>query len=446
MNTLCRSSAGRLGPSLPVYLTPASGAEEMRRCVPRLIPALILVIWTVGALAGCSNPVRLSAVPQDDTTLAQIPGIPNARYFADTQIDLVAQETLAARNREAAALAEDGFMGPLPEADILAVSGGGADGAFGAGILTGWTTTGTRPTFKLVTGISTGALTAPFAFLGSSWDPQLIAVYTEVKPSNIFRKRYLTAAIWNDALLDTDPLGELIARYANQAMLDAIAREYARGRLLLIGTTNLDAGRPVIWNIGAIAASHQPNALDLVRKVLRASAAIPGAFPPVLIDVEINGKHYQEMHVDGGAIAQMFLYPAALVHAEVLRKLKPRPLRAWLIRNSRLDPDWATVERSTMSIAQEAIGTMIQVSGMNDVSRIYMTALRDHVDYNLAYIGADFTMKPAENFDPAYMRALYNYGRNEALSGRAWVKRPPWVPKEETVFGAAPRKTSAVAR
>lgn len=418
----------------------------MWRSFPRAVPALTLVIWTLCALAGCSNPLRQSAVPQNDTTLAQIAGIPNARYFVDTQIDLMAQETLAARNREAAALAEDGFTGPLPEADILAVSGGGADGAFGAGLLTGWTDTGTRPVFKLVTGVSTGALTAPFAFLGSSWDPQLTSIYTKIKPSDIFRKRYLTAAIWNDALLDTDPLGELIARYANEAMLDAIACEYARGRLLLIGTTDLDAGRPVIWNIGAIAASHQPNALDLVRKVLRASAAIPGAFPPVLIDVEVDGRHYQEMHVDGGAIAQMFLYPAALVHAEVLRNAKPRPLRAWLIRNSRLDPDWATVERSTMSIAQESIDTMIQVSGMNDVNRIYVTASRDRVDYNLAYIGVDFAMKPAENFDPAYMRSLYDYGRNKALSGTAWVKRPPWVPKEETMFGAAPRKVSAVAR
>ncbi|MDR3531245.1 MAG: patatin-like phospholipase family protein [Rhodopila sp.] len=404
-----------------------------------------LLIAILLALTGCSPPKRLTAVPQSETTLAQIPGIPNARYFPDTQIDLMAQETLAARNREIAALAQEGQSGPLPDTDILAVSGGGADGAFGAGLLTGWTEAGTRPEFKLVTGVSTGALTAPFAFLGSAWDPQLTTVYTGIKPADVFEKRGFTAAIWNDAMSDTAPLWRLISRFANQDMLTAIAREYAKGRLLLIGTTDLDARRPVIWNIGAIAASGQPHALDLFRKILLASAAIPAVFPPVLIDVEVNGQPYQEMHVDGGAIAQMFLYPPALAHAEILRSKNPRPIRAWLIRNSRLDPDWATVERSTMSIAQDAITTMIQTSGMNDVIRIYLTAMRDHVDYNLAYIGRDFTFEPKEDFDPVFMRALYDYGHAKARAGYPWAKRPPWVPAGETVFSAAPLPRAAGA-
>jgi hypothetical protein len=393
----------------------------------------ILLVFT-----GCSLPERLTAVPQSETTLAQISGIPNARYFPDTQIDLMAQETLAARNREAATLAQEDHRGPLPEANLLAVSGGGADGAFGAGLLTGWTEAGTRPEFKLVTGISTGALTAPFAFLGPAWDDKLTAVYTGIKPADVFKRRAVTAAIWNDAMSDTAPLWRLISRFANQDMLAAIAREYAKGRLLLIGTTNLDARRPVIWNIGAIAASGQPQAVDLFRKILLASAAIPAVFPPVLIDAEVNGQRYQEMHVDGGAIAQMFLYPPALAHAELLRSARPRPIRAWLIRNSRLDPEWASVERSTMGIAQDAITTMIQTSGMNDVNRLYLAAMRDHVDYNLAYIGRDFTVKPKENFDPVFMRALYDYGRTKARAGYPWAKRPPWIPAGETVFSAAP--------
>ncbi len=408
-----------------------------RACSPGLAIAILL------ALTACSLPERLNAVPQSDTTLAQIPNIPNARYFPDTQIDLMAQETLAARKREAADLAQDGHNGPLPVTDILAVSGGGANGAFGAGLLIGWTEAGTRPEFKLVTGVSTGALTAPFAFLGPAWDPQLTAVYTGIKSADVFEKRALTAAIWNDAMSDTAPLWRLISRYVNQEMLRAIAGEYAKGRLLLIGTTDLDARRPVIWNIGAIAASGQPQALDLFRKILLASAAIPAFFPPVLIDVEVNGKRYQEMHVDGGAIAQMFLYPPALAQAELLRTKTKRPIRAWLIRNSRLDPDWATVERSTMGIAEDAIATMIQTSGINDVNRIYLTTLRDHVDYNLAYIGQDFTLEPKEDFDPVFMRALYDYGRDKARAGYPWAKRPPWVPAGETVLRAVPIPTGA---
>ncbi len=414
-------------------------AARRARDLGRLIAILL-------ALTGCSLPERLTAVPQSETTLAQIPGIPNARYFPDTQIDLMAQETLAARNRETAALAQEGHRGPLPETDILAVSGGGADGAFGAGLLNGWTEAGTRPEFKLVTGVSTGALTAPFAFLGPAWDPQLAAVYTGIKPEDVFEKRGVTAAVWNDAMSDTAPLWRLISRFANQEMLAAIAREYAKGRLLLIGTTDLDARRAVIWNMGAIAASGQPQALDLFRKILLASAAIPAVFPPVLIDVEVDGQRYQEMHVDGGAIAQMFLYPPALAQAEILRSESPRPVRAWLIRNSRLDPDWATVERSTMSIAQDAITTMIQASGMNDVNRIYFAAMRDHVDYNLAYIGPDFTLQAKEDFDPVFMQGLYDYGRAKARAGYPWAKQPPWIPAGESVFSAAPIPRAAGAR
>ena len=377
-------------------------------------------------------------MPQSETVLAQIRNIPNARFFPDTQVELMAQETLAARQREAAALGKGDFRGSLPETNILAVSGGGADGAFGAGLLTGWTEAGTRPVFKLVTGVSTGALTAPFAFLGSAWDRQLTAVYTQIKPTDVFEKRGLTAAIWDDAMSNTAPLWRLISHFANQEMLETIAREYRKGRLLLIGTTDLDARRPVIWNIGAIAASGQPEALNLFRKILLASASVPAFFPPVLIDVEVNGRHYQEMHVDGGAIAQMFLYPPALLQAEAMRGAKSRPVRAWLIRNSRLDPDWTTVERSTISIAEDAIATMIQASGLNDVYRIYLTTLRDHVDYNLAYIGRDFTLKPKENFDPVFMRALYDYAHAKAVAGYPWAKRPPWVKAGGTVVSATP--------
>ncbi len=409
-----------------------------RRPAAQRVRALALLTSLLLVFAGCAAPERLSAVPRNETTAAQIPGIPNARYFPDTQADLLAQDAVAALRREEADLAQSGYGGPLRTANLLAISGGGADGAFGAGLLTGWTEAGTRPEFKLVTGVSTGALTAPFAFLGPAWDPQLAAVYTKIKTADVFRERGLTAAIWNDAMYDTTPLWRLISRLANQEMLAAIAREYARGRVLLIGTTDLDAGRPVLWNIGAIAASGQPGALDLFRKILLASAAIPAFFPPVLINVEVNGQHYQEMHVDGGALAQMFLYPPALAHAQAFRTETRRPIRAWLIRNSRLDPDWASVRRQTMSIAQEAIATMIQMSGINDVTRLYFTAIRDHVDYNLAYIGPEFTVTPNEGFDPVYMRALYDYGHNKARAGYPWVKRPPWIPAGETVFGGAP--------
>src|SRR4029077_12769225 len=173
-------------------------------------------------------------------------------------------------------------------ANLLVISGGGDNGAFGAGLLIGWSERGDRPQFNLVTGISTGALTAPFAFLGRDYDSTLREIYTQTGPGDIFTKRDIFAAVSNDAMTDTAPLKAMITRYLDEALIEKIAQEYAKGRLLLVATTNLDQGRPVIWNIGAIAESKQPGARELIVKVLLASAAIPGVFPPVMFDIEIN--------------------------------------------------------------------------------------------------------------------------------------------------------------
>jgi hypothetical protein len=190
----------------------------------------------------------------------------------------------------------------------------------------------------------------------------------------------------------------------------------------MIGTTDLDAQRPVIWNIGAIAASRHPRALKLFRDILLASAAIPGAFQPVLVDVEVDGAQFQEMHVDGGAIAQLFLYPGS-IDIGLLRA--GRQQTAYIIRNGRLDPEHAETERRTISIAGRAVSTMLHASGYNDVLRTYFLTKRDGLDYNLAYIGADFKVQRPGPFDEAFMQALFDYGYNQALSGQLWHKAPP---------------------
>jgi hypothetical protein len=196
--------------------------------------------------------------------------------------------------------------------------------------------------------------------------------------------------------------------------------------LLLIGTTNLDVQRPIIWNIGAIAESGKPEALDLLRKILLASASVPGAFPPVMIDVEVDGQHYQEMHVDGGAVAQTFLIPAPIGQLANMRsKQYARQRTAYVIRNARLDPEWVTVDRLLPSIAGRSIATMIHYSGYNDIIRIYFTSQRDGVDYKLSYIGSDFTFPHKENFDLDYMKALFEYGYEGAKNSTVWHSAPP---------------------
>ena len=257
---------------------------------------------------------------------------------------------------------------------------------------------GTEPSFKLVTGVSTGSMIAPFAFLGRAYHDRLCKLYTTITPADILKARGLTAVLTRDALADTDPLYRLISRYVDEQMLADIATEYGKGRLLLIGTTSLDFQRPVIWNIGAIAAKGGPQAVELVRKILLASAAIPGAFPPVMIRVEAGGEQYQEMNVDGGAVAQTFLYPANL--RDRIDPRSPsfaRDRHAYIIRNGRLDPEWASVDRGFLSITGRAIATMIHYSGYNDVFRIYAITKRDGVDYNLAYIKPTSPWKNTKN-------------------------------------------------
>ncbi len=388
--------------------------------------ALLLATMLPALVGACAGPIRLSAVPEDRTLDAVIPDIPDARFWVDKEMEPYVKEAIRSAERERAYLASIGQTGALPPAYFLAVSGGGDNGAFGAGLLKGWTEHGDRPVFKGVTGVSTGALIAPMAFLGSEYDDALEEAYTAVTQKDIFESRGMLVGLFSDAMADTVPMAKLIERFVTPAFLEAIAAEYAKGRLLFVGTTNLDARRPIIWNMTAIAASKSPGALELFRKILLASAAIPGAFPPVMIDIEIDGKKYQEMHVDGGAMAQVFLYPASLkLNEEAAAIGIQRDRHVYIIRNARLDPDWADVERRTFSIAGRAISSLIHTQGIGDLYRIYLTTQRDGLEYNLAFIGPDFAMKHDAEFDPVFMRALYDYGYGLAKDGYPWRKSPP---------------------
>ena len=384
-------------------------------------PLVVAAALTL-VLAACSSPSRLPPVPRADVQRAMPLGIANARFFPSTQRDLLVAEFMRAveRQRQTQGLPEDA---KLPAAEVLAISGGGDNGAFGAGVLAGWTKHGDRPEFELVTGVSTGSLLAPFAFLGPAYDDKLKAVYTTITADDVYLERSLLNSIFNDAFADTTPLYEHISKYFDEPMMAAIAEEYRKGRLLLVASTDLDAQTPSIWNIGAIAASGHPEALTLIRNILRASAAVPGFFQPVMIDVEVDGKAYQELHVDGGAIAQMFLYPTNIDPD----KIAHRQRTAYLILNARDDPEWSDVDRRTLSIAGRAISTMIHYSGTADLMRIYYTAKEEGIDYNLAYIGQEFDKPEVGDFDKAYMNSLFDYAYAKAQAGYPWLKAPPFA-------------------
>jgi len=387
----------------------------------------VFIIVVCGLAAGCATPQRAPAVPRELQDRAIVPGMsPAIRTWGYALSPEFLESVMKASQREQTHLAAIGHTGPLPPAVYLAISGGGQDGTFTAGLLNGWTASGTRPEFKMVTGISTGALIAPFAYLGPEYDPVLKKFYTTITTKDVLKKRGVLAAVFEDALADNKPLRELLDTVVDQHTLDAIAAEYAKGRLLFIGTTNLDARRAVIWDIGAIASSKSPQALPLIRNIMIASAAIPAAFPPVLIDVEVDGKPYQEMHVDGGAMTQVFLYPPSFKLKEAAAAAGTvRERRGYIIRNARLDPDWADVQPRTLSIASRAIGSLIQTQGIGDLYRIYLNAQRDDIDYNLAYIPRTFDAWPREAFDREYMSQLYQLGYDMAVKGYPWEKTPP---------------------
>jgi predicted acylesterase/phospholipase RssA len=378
-------------------------------------------------LPGCAAE-RGPTVPIGGTAQATVLGIPNERFFPLTGIAPLEAEFNSAVVRLHRSLGVPA-NGTMPELHLLAISGGGENGAFGAGLLCGWTAHGGRPTFELVTGISAGSLIAPFAYLGSAYDAQLRTIYTELSPDKVLTKRNITAALFDDALTDNQPLFKTISGYLTEDILAAIASAYGQGRLLLVATTDLDAQQPVFWNIGAIAGSGHPRALDTVRRILLASAAMPGIFPPSMIDVTLNGKRYQEMHVDGGALAQTFLYPGSLMAQRQERMSRGEQvirLQAYVIRNGRLNPERADVERRTLPISERAISTMTMASGFNDVVRIYGNTQRDGIGFNLAEIGTDFTMKLPQPFDPGYMRALFDYGYRRGRDGYDWAHKPPF--------------------
>jgi hypothetical protein len=317
---------------------------------------------------------------------------------------------------------------------ILAISGGGANGAFGVGLINGWDASGTRPVFTLVTGISTGALIAPFVFLGGEYDTELGRLFTSVNSDDIFKAKsffsILSSLIGSsDSLASSAPLADLLAQYVDEEMLNDIAKAHSEGRRLLIATTNLDARKLVVWNMGAIASSGHPKALELFRSVVLASASMPVAFPAVYVDVEADGQTYDEMHVDGGVLTEVFFYEDIFNIEEGMKNvgIKNKPeVKLYITRNNQIEVQYKEVEIDVLAIAGRSLSSLTTSQGIGDLYRIYVITEREGIDFNLASIPADFEPNPQEAFDPVEMTRLYDLGYSMALSGYPWEKFPPF--------------------
>jgi Patatin-like phospholipase len=371
---------------------------------------LIAIAACALALAGCASAARVPYTPQEQSSAA-IPGIPNARLWAD--------------DPSAIATARRSVVSPvaLRQPTVLALSGGGANGAFGAGLLSGWSARGTRPQFTFVTGASSGALIAPFAFLGASYDETLRSVFASGEMANLLQTDGL-AGFFGTGIFKTAPLRDLIARHVDAALLQAIAREYRAGRRLYVVTTNLDAQRTAIWDMGKIAASDDPGALDLFRNILTASASVPGLFSPVLIDVEAEGRRFAEMHVDGGVTTNILIVPeGVLTSGTPLFAPNARP-KVYIVMNGKLAPGFEVVEPATLPIVTRSFETSVRANTRSTLLAAYQFAKSRNWEFNLASIDPQYPTSQTMGFDTPYMQQLFEYGFQMGRTGQTWRSKP----------------------
>jgi predicted acylesterase/phospholipase RssA len=390
---------------------------------------------------GCAALRPRTPLPEYLEAKVAVPGMPHVRAWGDEISEDFTRFTHESVRQERAAYGEELVKTPV---SFLALSGGGDDGAFGAGVLCGWSAAGTRPKFKLVTGISTGALMAPFAFLGSAYDASLQQVYTEVTSKDIFRVKNLLTLLWRESVADTWPLAKLLEKHFTEQMVAEVAAEHAKGRRLIIGTTQLDAQRLVLWDMGAIASSGDPEAVKFFRKIILTSASVPGAFPPQYIRVQAGRGWYEEMHVDGGTTAEVVLYETALKpFAKIYgadASLRGRPRFLYIIRNSQIKSEWENVKPRLGLIGARAIYTLIKTQGIGDLYRLYAFARRDKMDYNLAVIPEESApIRGNKLFDKIYMNELFDLGYDMASKGYPWLKHPPGF-DPDPIF-TTPKKT-----
>jgi hypothetical protein len=333
-----------------------------------------------------------AAFSLEDEGIAVVAGIPDARIWGDSAAD---------------------FVRLLPQASgpWLAISGGGSDGAYGGGVLAGWTQSGTRPEFAVVTGASIGALIAPFAFLGSRYDDEIRKNFTSMTAADIFEDRAT-----RDSLFDYWPLKRQVEQRVTAKLLAEIAAEHARGRRLFVATTNLDAGRRVIWNMGAIAARGDEKSLSLFRDVLLASCSIPGFFSPVAIEVEANGKRFHEMHGDGTLTTPFFVVPEAMLAATSRAPLS----QLYVIVNSKLGPEFKMSDRNIPGILGRSIAVALSAALRSEVALLHVGAQRHGIGLHIAHVDAAFDHPSRGPFDGKYMEALYEVGVAAGKKGTAF--------------------------
>ncbi len=375
--------------ALVIGLSHESRSQAAPKAVPQPVPRPM------------EAPAERAKFAREEQEAASVPGIPEARFWADSQEEF--QSALGP------------FTGPW-----LALSAGGEDSAFGAGLLTGLSQTARRPDYAVVTGVSSGALLAPFVFVGPARDTDLKRDFTTITAADVFEDRRTV-----DSLMDTWPLRDFIAQRITAELLSEIAAEHRRGRRLIVVTTNIDAGRPVAWNMGAIAAAGGEKALKLFHDILLATSAIPGLFPPVQIEMEANGRTFSEMHVDGGLAATIYVAPDSMLLASSTAPLPASQVT--LILNTKLKADFAMTDRSLVGVLGRSLSIGVKRATRSAAMLIAAAARRNDTGFNVAHVDQGFDFPSRGVFDPDYMTALFEAGLRQGRSDEPFRHAMPGV-------------------
>ncbi|MBB5575631.1 hypothetical protein GGD50_004266 [Rhizobium paranaense] len=374
--------------------------------------ALILVLSFLLILSGCMQTLD-RALDANEAGKAAIAGYGEIRIYLDARFNEAPRDfhdwaPVTTRKKAAA----------------LMISGGGAGGAFSVGVLSAWSAAGTRPQFDIVTGVSTGALIAPYAFLGSAYDDTLVHLYTSGVAQELVRTKGFVG-LFGSSLLRAGPLRGMIERYITPAILQQVAAEHRKGRRLFILTTNLDSQRAVMWNMGAIANSGRPDALKLFQDVLTASASIPGVYPAVMIKAESGGRHFEEMHSDGGSASQVLMMPQAfLTSSDRLMPVKGQGIDFYVIVNNALMPEFAVTPDRTLPVIVRAYSIFIKSQTQSALTALYNYARLTGAGFHLASIDAQVHYSMFDPFNTNYMRAVYALGYAEFTAGTLWKEKP----------------------
>jgi len=366
----------------------------------------ILAMVALLAISACATLQSRQQIPPQLVAEATIHADQRLRYWGD--------------DNEFARIQAQVAPGPDGDVDYLTLSGGGINGAYGAGFLVGWTDKGGRPDFEVVTGISVGAMIAPMAFLGSDYDARLRTVFSSLtQKDNSAGANFLGALFGAPSVMSNVPVLDAIRKLVDTQALNAIGVEHKQGRRLYVGTTNLNAQRPMIWDIGAIAISNLPNRLELVHQIILASTAVPGVFPPVMLDVAAQGMSFDELHVDGGVTEQVLLMPGGY---EAFVKNRSGVQKLYVIFNGVVAPSPATVQISSMSLLERAVPTLLKYLGRSNLEQLDNAARKAGLAFRLTAIPADFPESTSVFGSPQWLSALYQYGYQAGRNGR-WQSR-----------------------